>query len=143
MENISCPKNFKKITLIVAFVIFAIAAIFFLTNRDKTLETINGASKSSLSTSQTSEVISEGKTFTFTNGIEGANAFVATQNVFEIKFEDYPGIGKFVTSINGIIANNNGYFWLLKINGEDAQSGAEDTILKANDKVEWVYTKID
>lgn len=70
----------------------------------------------------------------------GENAFELLQEVAEIEYQQYD-FGVFVESINGISINDQ-YFWALYVNGEQSQTGADKTILKLGDTVEWRYEAI-
>ena len=56
--------------------------------------------------------------------------------VFEA--ENYPSLGYFVKSINGV-RNSGGYYWTLYVNGQYSTLGATQYILKEGDKIEWKY----
>ncbi len=62
-----------------------------------------------------------------------ANATVETQ--------EFGDAGKFVTSINGLVGNNQNY-WAFYLNDEYAQQGASQTILEEGDRVKFVYEAI-
>lgn len=58
--------------------------------------------------------------------------------------KEYPGMGFFVASINGLPAqagkkNSDGMYWILYINGKTADAGASQTEVKPGDKIEWRY----
>lgn len=135
-------KKLKQILLILAILILLLFLVYtFLFQKNSSL--VSNSTNSSLSSSQTSSQIEakEGLTFSFINGEAGKNAFEETQKVFKIEFSEYKSMGKFIFSINDVQAGTT-HFWKLVVNGEESQTGAEATILKLGDKVEWVYTKI-
>lgn len=53
---------------------------------------------------------------------------------------DYPSLGFFVESINGI-KNEKGMYWILYVNGTTSASGVSATTLKTRDIIEWKYEK--
>ncbi len=58
-----------------------------------------------------------------------------------IETADYGTAGKFVTSINGLAGNNQNY-WAFYVNGEYAQKGASQTILKKGDIIKFTYEAV-
>ncbi len=59
----------------------------------------------------------------------------------EVETTDYGDAGKFVTSINGL-AGDNSYYWAFYLNGEYAEKGASQTILKKGDTIKFVYEAV-
>ena len=59
---------------------------------------------------------------------------------FAYTSREYPGLGEFVDSINGI-KNSGGMYWILYVNGITASLGASAIVLKADDVIEWKYEK--
>lgn len=53
---------------------------------------------------------------------------------------EYPSLGFFVDSIQGKKAEN-GYNWILYVNGKSSDTGASQTKLGAGDAIEWKYEK--
>ena len=53
---------------------------------------------------------------------------------------EYPGLGQFVESINNLKNDKqNGKYWIYYLNGQPAQIGISNYILKPNDLIEWKY----
>lgn len=59
----------------------------------------------------------------------------------KIETIDYGLAGKFVSSINGLAGNNQNY-WAFYVNGEYAQAGASQTILKKGDIITLTYEAV-
>ncbi|HEY9583963.1 MAG TPA: DUF4430 domain-containing protein [Candidatus Paceibacterota bacterium] len=57
---------------------------------------------------------------------------------FIFEAENYPSLGYFVKSINGV-KNSGGYYWTLYVNGQYSTLGATQYILKEGDRIEWKY----
>lgn len=54
--------------------------------------------------------------------------------------KEYPGMGHFVESMNGVDNNNqSGKYWIYYINGESAKVGISNYIIQKEDKIEWKY----
>ena len=54
--------------------------------------------------------------------------------------KEYPGMGEFVESINGI-PNDAHNFWLVYVNNSEAPTGISNIIIHPGDTVEWRYEK--
>ena len=65
---------------------------------------------------------------------------LASGGSFRFTSKDFPGIGAFVESINGQ-RNTNGFYWILYVNGTSSPTGASQTLVHANDSLEWRYEK--
>lgn len=59
---------------------------------------------------------------------------------FKFTGEDYPSLGFFVESIDGV-RNADGKYWILYINGKSADVGASNASIKSGDTVEWRFEK--
>ncbi|MBI4065911.1 DUF4430 domain-containing protein [Candidatus Kaiserbacteria bacterium] len=70
----------------------------------------------------------------------GAMRTLSSTADFTYTSREYPGLGVFVDSINGI-KNSGGMYWILYTNGVTASLGASATVLKADDVIEWKYEK--
>ncbi len=67
---------------------------------------------------------------------------VTQENNLEFSFKEYPGLGVFVESIDGISNDAKiNTWWQYWVNGEYAQTGASIYKLKNNDLIEWKYVK--
>lgn len=65
---------------------------------------------------------------------------LASTTDFTYTSRDYPGLGVFVDSIDGI-KNAGGMYWILSVNGATSASGVSATTLKTGDVIEWKYEK--
>jgi hypothetical protein len=59
---------------------------------------------------------------------------------FRYTARDYPGLGSFVESINGV-RPSAGYYWIVYRAGKKASVGASSIVLHPGDVVEWRYEK--
>jgi hypothetical protein len=64
----------------------------------------------------------------------------AEDSSFVFTTEEYPSLGKFVTSINGK-TSADGNYWFLYINGKESETGISTTIIHQGDTIEWKYEK--
>ncbi|NCO12428.1 DUF4430 domain-containing protein [Candidatus Pacearchaeota archaeon] len=77
---------------------------------------------------------------TYESQADGQNAFELLKDVAKIDYKEYD-FGVFVESINGVKGDDK-HFWAFYLNGEQAKTGADQTILQKGDKVEWRYEEI-
>jgi len=75
--------------------------------------------------------------------IEGSSVFKAMKgmkddpkNLFDFKYKENPGLGNFVTEINGM-KGTPGKYWIYYVNNEKATIGASQYILKDGDIIRW------
>ena len=65
-----------------------------------------------------------------------------SENLITFETKEYPSLGLFVLSINGVKSNDTpGYNWTYYINGERAPVGISNYIVKENDVISWTYEK--
>lgn len=58
-----------------------------------------------------------------------------------IVFKEFSGLGHFVDEINGTKTDtSSGTYWIYYLNGQSAQVGISQYILKNNDLITWKYT---
>lgn len=74
-------------------------------------------------------------------GVEGKTALELLEMQYRVEGKDFPGVGKFVISINGIAPDQN-HFWAFYVNGKQAEVGASNYITKNGDLIEWRLEKI-
>ena len=86
------------------------------------------------------DVDTEVPPITYESQVDDQNAFKLLQEVAEVEYKEYD-FGVFVESINGVKGDDE-HFWAFYLNGEQAQAGADQTILQKGDKVEWRYEEI-
>jgi len=55
---------------------------------------------------------------------------------------EYSGLGQFVEEINGVREDKQkGIYWLFYVNGQSANIGISNYIIKPNDLISWKYAK--
>lgn len=80
---------------------------------------------------------------------EGETAFEAMQDLkhqdqsFTFDYENFEGLGAFVSSINGITADPNSEFISFQVNGQDSMEGISSYILKKGDKLSFKVVKFN
>ncbi len=77
--------------------------------------------------------------FTATQSSQLAEKLITSSAQVETK--DYGSAGKFVTSINGLEANEQ-YYWAFYLNGKYAEKGISQTTLAKGDTIKFVYEAI-
>lgn len=132
----------------ILFSIFLISAVLFsgcnqLTTLLPNQETQTEQTQS-LEISATPELTKTEYSFTAAeDGQIALNLAQATSEGTSLQIEtiDYGTAGKFVSSINGLSGNNQNY-WAFYVNGEYAQAGASQTILKKGDIITFTYEEV-
>ena len=63
---------------------------------------------------------------------------------FELEYEYYPSYGSvYIKGIDGVYeTRDEGMYWLYRVNGEFADTGASNYMLHDHDVVEWVYMHV-
>lgn len=64
----------------------------------------------------------------------------ASSTSFRFSGKEYPSMGLFVDSIDGI-PSHNGMDWFLYLNGKSSELGASEAPVHAGDVVEWRFEK--
>ncbi|MBI2610963.1 DUF4430 domain-containing protein [Candidatus Kaiserbacteria bacterium] len=88
----------------------------------------------------------ENQTATVTFTVDSEGTVLETMNARAVEGElsfsgrDFPGLGFFVEEINGK-RNANGFYWILRINGELSDRGVSQAVVSSGDLVEWRYEK--
>lgn len=59
----------------------------------------------------------------------------------KIETENFPPMGKMITSINGLKNGTDGKYWQYWINGEYAQIGVSAFKPSPSDRIQWRFTK--
>jgi len=62
------------------------------------------------------------------------------ENKMNFSGKDYASLGFFVEEINGVKNNPAGANWLYYVNGQPAQVGISNYLIKNNDIIEWKYS---
>ena len=60
----------------------------------------------------------------------------ATESLFDFKYKETPGLGNFVTEINGM-KGTPGKYWIYYVNNKKATIGASQYVLKEGDIIRW------
>ena len=63
------------------------------------------------------------------------------ENKINFSGKNYSGLGFFVEAINGIKNNPLGENWIYYVNGQPAQVGVSNYLIKNDDIIEWRYEK--
>ena len=71
---------------------------------------------------------------------DGQTAFELLQSEAEVEYKEYD-FGIFIESINGTKADEK-HYWALYVNGDYAQTGVGQTILKQGDQVLFTYEQL-
>ena len=67
---------------------------------------------------------------------------IASENTFDLKYNNNYSFGVFIESIVGIKNGDDGKYWQYYINGTLGDVAADKKELKAGDKVEWRFEKV-
>jgi hypothetical protein len=78
------------------------------------------------------------------NALNQLNQFADVEG-FEVTIVEDPAWGAYVAAIDGLAAragpNGTDYWWSLRVNGVDAETGASDVLPKAGDWTEWRFVR--
>ncbi|TSC92177.1 MAG: hypothetical protein CEN91_545 [Candidatus Berkelbacteria bacterium Licking1014_85] len=75
------------------------------------------------------------------SGKDGVDAFTLLKENATVESQDFGAdLGVFVTAINGVDSNNDSY-WIMYVNGVQANESASKYITKNSDKIEWRFEK--
>ena len=72
----------------------------------------------------------------------GTDAVDFMDEVVEVEYRRYPGVGVFVTSLCGIAAPKDA-FWALSIDGERAEKGISELSIERPVRIRWDLVKMD
>lgn len=75
------------------------------------------------------------------DGVDGKTALELLKEKYEVKTQEYTGMGEFVTGIDGKQADDT-HFWAFYVNGMMAEEGAGTYGTKAGEKIEWKLEEI-
>lgn len=115
----------KKIILII-LIVLAILGIYFLIPRTSISRPVNNLEYKNTITGEIS-------VYDFMDKLRAEGKI----NFME---KNYTGMGKFITSINGI-ENSGGQNWIYYVNNKEAQVGVSNYKIKVGDIVSWKYEK--
>jgi HAMP domain-containing protein len=132
--------NLIGITLIITLVVAVFGAVVGLmanVNASNNTDTINSLQSEvdSLKSEATKNDIKE-------NGVsyDGKNdktALELLKDSHKVETKEYSGMGEFVTSIDGVAAEDGKNFWAFYVNGQMAAEGASTYKTKDGEKIEW------
>lgn len=71
---------------------------------------------------------------------DAMEALATQQTGFSFSAREFSGMGAFVESIEGR-PNEDGFYWILSINGTKSARGVSSVILHQGDSVEWRYER--
>jgi len=72
----------------------------------------------------------------------GQTAFEVVNAQAEIEATDFGDAGMFITSINGVAADDT-HYWALYVNGEYSQTGVSQTTLAVGEEIVFKYEEVD
>ena len=75
------------------------------------------------------------------SGAEGKNALELLKIAHKIETKNYPGVGEFVESIDGVKGDSK-HFWEFFVNGKSSNVGAGSFITKNGDIIEWKLSEL-
>jgi hypothetical protein len=130
----------KKLKIILSLVVIAVLALagawaLNYANNDNNQPTSGVSQQESIATSLINSS-DDGKTVTYV-GVEGQTSLSLLKQYATVETQEYPGLGEYVVSINGVASDSTNNYWAFYINGEAAQVGAGDYTTKADDDIEW------
>lgn len=153
-DNVLLMKNNRSIIFTILFIIFTASGVLGLINYRQSSRTERGSvvqeeiieieSADINDTESMAEVLIDPESVESIMMIaeeDDLTAFDLLLQHEEVTFKEYD-FGKFIESINGVSGNDQ-YFWAFYINGEKATQGADQTMLKNGDQVEWRYERIE
>ena len=130
----------KKIILLCAVIVAVTVAFIYVPRAVVAPQTISVLSPEAISaTLKVSDTTYPLKVIPGETVIEAMQS-LSSRSEFIFTGRDYPGLGFFVDSVNGI-KNADGLYWVFYINGVSATVGASTAKLHAGDVVEWKYKK--
>lgn len=130
--------NFLLLTAIAMSVLFLFVALGSISNRAALLQA--PVTDDAVNTAIDAAGIQQTQ-FEFTATLSGQIALELLEANATVETQEFGDAGKFVTSINGLVGNNQNY-WAFYLNDEYAQQGASQTILEKGDRVKFVYEAI-
>lgn len=89
-----------------------------------------------------SVIVTEARVYTFTamatSSVESLMQAERAERSFSYETKNYPTLGSFLESINGV-RNASGMYWMLYINGARTSVGMSQAVVVPGDRVEWRY----
>jgi len=103
--------------------------LFLYSTEEKQAEKVRVEIKIDFGTSEKNEVIEVQN---------GTTVFEALGEVVTVDYEEYAGMGKIITSINGITMNDT-YSWLYFVNDEIAMVSVDNYLLTEDSSISFKY----
>jgi hypothetical protein len=72
--------------------------------------------------------------------LDAMRSLAVRDTSFTFTGNEYPSLGYFVESINGI-AHDHGQYWILYVNHSSASVGVSHVLIRDGDAIEWRYEK--
>ncbi len=89
-----------------------------------------------------SAIVAETRVYAFlasaTSSVETAMQAKRAEASLSYETRDYPTLGSFLESINGV-RNANGAYWMLYVNGARSSVGMSQAVVVSGDRIEWRY----
>jgi len=130
----------KKAIVILAIIAIGIGFAISFKQQAEISNSPNHLQPSIIPTIKPTTAENEQHSYKFTAEKNEQTAFELLQKNAEVEYDEYD-FGIMIQAINQL-ASNNDYYWALYVNGEYAQQGAKQTVLKQGDEVEFRYEKI-
>lgn len=70
--------------------------------------------------------------------VEGITAFAILNSTAKVNYTEYKGMGRFITSINGV-AQNSTHSWMYFVNGNLSVVSADNYYPNNNDNISFVF----
>ncbi len=136
-------------TFVIIAIISVVGVIYALTQKPQDVLTPSELAQSALVQEQakTQEPINQVQQVSSSDikykGVEGKNALELLKASHRVDTKDYPGVGEFVTAIDGLETDSKTSFWAFYVNGKQSPVGASAYITKDSDELEWKVETID
>jgi hypothetical protein len=136
----SSLKHYQILTVVMTIAFVVMSSLWFVTfsisnDQRNTIDTLNQRIDSLVDANVGSGVISY-------NGVDGKTALELLKDSYPVETKDYSGMGEFVTSIDGVKAEDNKNFWAFYVDGQMASEGAGAYTTKNGEKIEWHLEEI-
>ncbi|MCU0667146.1 MAG: DUF4430 domain-containing protein [Patescibacteria group bacterium] len=129
-------KKLKIILSLVVIAVLALASAWVVNYYNNDSSQNNTQSTQQTSTTNSVTINEDGKIVKY-DGIDGQTALNLLNQYTTVETKEYPGLGEYVVSINGLASDTTSNYWAFYINNESSQVGAGDYITKLGDKIEW------
>lgn len=100
----------------------------------------HSAANDPIITGSTESQTNNSQTFTV-SGVEGKTALASLQAKHKIETKEFPGLGQFVQSIEGVTPDSS-HYWAFYVNGQSSNVGASQYTAKKGDTFEFRLEEI-